>query len=665
MVKTGAFPSGLDILKGFSDGGGTIRVFFVESPSVETNWAIRIQGDAVSTLQTMYGSGRLIASGSYPGKLAGVLYDPVSNATYFAMADSNAFPSVPFAIAYDERTWEWAPGWPVIIGTSDVNCASYDPLGRPISMSVRTNGGIETASLTLDAVGNYQVVLKVSAGTDEASDTCLVHVVNAPAGTTSNLTWYGGASTPLMDRREWMWSANWKEGTPPADPYPGTLIFRYDGQGVTGRLEQSRTVANLHVGESGFTIGHTIDLGGHVLTVTNRLRVVSSGYTYRQTLNLTNGTLRLGEDNSAASLEVMDPDTFRIMPGATIDTYNVCCVTTRPNAYGYTEIDLRGASVAGGRFRVRRFIAQCWGWYGPRVLLDSGTALQSLEVLEDFKFGIGQVNLYSPCYIGNPADSFVMEGKSLGRLPPNIILKVGTSPSQRGSVTVVEHQDASGILLAAITASGGGSFTAYLTNFVVGGRSGTGARFPRALLDFGKMTNCLVDTHQLLIAPGSDTAGPTDNEQGELRLPPGIMFVGTGVVGAVDGVGFGRLQGSNTTIIVTNALSIRKTGRLLLYVGSTSCGLVISNAADSALDMNLATNGALSITFVESPAQTGLHYGLRWTGDHRTTLGAWLADGRIALNDAALGSRRATLFKTGGETFIGIPPVPGTVFVVK
>jgi|GEM_PF-5089586 len=665
-IRTGAQPAGLDIARGFSDAGGTVRVFFVESPAAATNWAIRIQGDAVAVLQTMYGAGRLITSGSYPGKVAGVLYDATSNVTYFALAESNAFPNAPVAIAHDEKTWEWAAGWPVVIATNDINLGSYDPLGRPLGMALMTNGGSEVSTLTLDAVGDYDVILRVYADSSSASDTCVVHVVNVPSGiSTGTLTWCGGASTPLMDRREWMWSGNWKEGSPPANPCSGTLVFRYDGQAVTSRLEQSRTIARLNAGESGFTTAHTLDLGGNILTVTDRLTVVSGGTTTRQTLNLTNGTIRLGTDESEAWLEINPPGTMRFCAGVTLDTYRVACVTSIPNAYGDTALDLRGARIAGGKFRTRHFVSRCVGWYGARMYLDGSTEVQTLEVTENLTLGLGEVNANAPTYIGNPADTIAWEGKTFGRLPPNVALSVGVAGGTRAKLTIGEHSIGSGWqVYSVIAASSGGAFTAYLSSLTVGGRSGSGTRSPRGLLDCAAMNSCAVDAQQLLIAPGSDTAAPTDDERGDLRLPPGSVVVGAGTVGAVDGTGYGRLQASNTTIVVTNGLAIRKTGRVTLYIGASSCGLVISNASPAALDMSLATNGALTIRFVQPPGQAGLHYGFRWAGDHAAAIGGWMADGRIVVDDSGLGSKRASVFKTRGETFIGIPSL-GTVFVVK
>ena len=291
-IRLGGEPKGLDVDGTFTDEStGTIAVHYLAAPTVATNWAIRIAGDAQSTLNAMIGDSRLTSTGTYPGKKVGVLYDGAH--TYYAMADSNAFTTLPIAIAYDERTYEIQPGGSVTLGTNDIDNGSYDPDGRPLTLTLSTNGGPEGASVTFDELGDYVVTLTATAAADSATDTCTVHIVPVDAGTNGNLTWTGGASTELMDRREWLWSDNWLEGAPPTNPSTSTIQFRELGQAVNGRLGADRTIGGLDIGYNAATVSHTIDLGGRALTVAGPVQ------SWRSNVTVSNGTLRLGSDTEA------------------------------------------------------------------------------------------------------------------------------------------------------------------------------------------------------------------------------------------------------------------------------------------------------------------------------------------------------------------------------
>jgi hypothetical protein len=91
---------------------------------------------------------------------------------------------------------------------------------------------------------------------------------------------------------------------------------------------------------------------------------------------------------------------------------------------------------------------------------------------------------------------------------------------------------------------------------------------------------------------------------------------------------------------------------------------VISNAADTALSLATATNGALRVVFNAKPAVSPF-YGLWWAGDHVAALDALVADGRLVIDSSGMAPRTASILATGGATIIGLAPPRGAVFVVR
>jgi hypothetical protein len=656
LVSVGAEPSGFDVQGSLVDGGGRILVSFLAAPTVGTNWAIRIKGDAQSTLNAMIGASpsRLTSTGTYPNKKAGVLYDAAAGYTYYALADSNAFATLPVAVAHDERTYEIVPAGTVVIGTNDINNGSSDPNSRPLTLTIYTNGGPESASLTFNAAGDYGVTLKAAANSDSATDTCTVHVVVVNPGVTNALTWKGGAPSALMDRREWRWSGNWVDGVPPTNPTIGTIHYKTDGQSVTGLLEQSRTVGGLYFDSLAVaaSITHALNLGGHTLTVAGSL---DSESLRNWTMRMTNGTLRLGSVSQSASLRVgrLEGAMLTLAPGMALDPVNVASISLgehTSSGSGLCVLDWRGCAVSGGVLRLGDLALTSYNNNGY-LYLDGGTGLGSIEVTNTLSLGmsIGAGNTY----IGNPAD---------GKLPANVSIKVGTDAARRGNLHLTRVSSYSSARTDKLVATSGGTFTAYLTNLWVSANHGVNSSSALyGLLDIGRMDSCNLDIQSLLLAPDRAT-GPlaTDKYQGELRLGPGTVTLGTGVIGATNNAGFGLLAMSNTTFTVTNTLTINRSGRVEISVASQPCGLVISNAADTALSLATATNGALRIAFRAPGAFP--HYGLSWAGDHVSVLQALRADGRLAVDDAGVSPMAVEVFRWQGVTYVGLSLPPGSSF---
>ncbi len=365
VIAVGSDSSGLDVQKTFADGGGRIRVRFMEDPAAgATNWAVRVKGNAKKSLGALVGSGRIVATQlvANASKKIGYLYDAATDYSYYALVD-NTVPFQPLAIAKSLLTFELAPAGTVLVHANEVNNGSFDPDGRtPVALSLSLNGSDYASSLSFDAPGDYTVTLKMEVGNPvEATDTdtCTVRVVNVHPGVASALTWKGGASTYSMDRPEWMWSGNWLEGTPPTNPTAATINYKTAGQSTVGKIETPRTIGGISVGESnGGTFTHTLDLGGSVLTVAGN---VGFAYLATSTLVLTNGTLRIGSDAVEGNLLVGDQlyggAALVCRTGTIIDTHRVGTLragtaTGSSNAQS-GQIDLRKAVIADGVLRAK------------------------------------------------------------------------------------------------------------------------------------------------------------------------------------------------------------------------------------------------------------------------------------------------------------------------
>jgi hypothetical protein len=224
---------------------------------------------------------------------------------------------------------------------------------------------------------------------------------------------------------------------------------------------------------------------------------------------------------------------------------------------------------------------------------------------------------------------------------------------------------------AKLVASGGGTFTAYVTNLVVvqqnsPSEQGNG-NAQAGTLDLSKMTSCQIDATTLNIAPDrSPSPTNTDNLIGTLNLPPGNVVAGTVVVGGATNSGVATLTLSNTIFAVTNAITLHKTARVTVNVGSLPSGLVVSNSADTAFSMATATNdsGALRIVFRAKPTASPF-YGLAWAGDHVAAVQALQSSGKLVVDSTGLAPKTAEIFKSGGFTYVGVPLPAGSSFVFR
>ena len=193
--------------------------------------------------------------------------------------------------------------------------------------------------------------------------------------------------------------------------------------------------------------------------------------------------------------------------------------------------------------------------------MNSNTVLKTISISNLFSLGRVNVNDNGPQYIGDPEDTFSWDGRAFGYLPTGISLRVGVDTDNRADMLIAEDLEGHSRALAAIRAKSGGAFTGWLRSLLIGARYGTGVRKPRGLLDLSTMDSCYLECHELLIATGRLDAAATDNEKGEFWLPAGTAIVGNAVIGAVEGMGYGKLCLSNTLFTVTNSLHVAAESR--------------------------------------------------------------------------------------------------------
>jgi hypothetical protein len=266
-------------------------------------------------------------------------------------------------------------------------------------------------------------------------------------------------------------------------------------------------------------------------------------------------------------------------------------------------------------------------------------------------------------YIGDPANTFSLGGQSLGKLPAGVSLAFGVSVGTRGELRIGLASQYNNVS-AGLCASQGGSCSAYVTNLYVGYSTGNYQYPTYGGLDLAAMDACAIDAQQIAIAPDRAAAQATDNFNGTLRLPPGNVVAGTVVVGGASNSGVATLTLSNTIFAVTNAITLHKTARVTVNVTTQSCGIVVNNAADTAFNMDTATNGALRIVF-RAPPTTRPFYGLSWSGDHVAAVQGLQAAGKLVTDNSGMAPRPVEIFKSGGFTYVGVPLPSGSAFTFR
>lgn len=473
----------------------------------------------------------------------------------------------------------------------------------------------------------------------------------APGATTNNVSWSGGAGA---GNPYWNVDANWHGGEAPANPMGATVTFTTNNQSLASTLDADRSIGTLASGmtESTGNRDTVLDLDGRTLTVTKKIGGISGKTSYRNTFIVTNGTMQVGTSTQIVNLSVGASATLVIVPGVTFNPVNLGTVTIGISGYLGDYLDMRGVIVAGGDLRMEGLSMPMGSYRVGQFWVNSATVMDSFTVTGSCSIGSGSFSANSlRVFVGDPDDTFSFEGYSLGQFPAGVDLNFGSSPENRGLLRIIYKTsiDPRGYNVGGLkVAGGGGACTAYLSSLTLAYSAASNST-DWAILDLSAMDSCEMDIQSLDIATGPAVPGANDNGRGVLRLPPGVCVIGDALIGAPVGIGYALFETSNTTVTITNSISVRALGAVTNRIGASFCGLDIANADENALQ--ISEGGNITLIFCE-PFSGLPHYGLRWKGQHQETLLAMISDGRIVVDNSILG-KDAKVYFTLGYTFIG------------
>jgi len=106
---------------------------------------------------------------------------------------------------------------------------------------------------------------------------------------------------------------------------------------------------------------------------------------------------------------------------------------------------------------------------------------------------------------------------------------------------------------------------------------------------------------------------------------------------------------NDTTFQATASLAVKKTATITANVGPASSGLDVAGGAS----FTVADGALITIVFAEAPGHSGVHWGLRWAGDHAAALQTLVDDGKLTWDDTGLGAA-ASIITDGGYTYVGV-----------
>ncbi len=391
--------------------------------------------------------------------------------------------------------------------------------------------------------------------------------------------WNGAGGDDL-----WSNAGNWTNGTAPANPYNGTLIFGNEDAGNTHALDQNWVVRSLTY-SNGLPnrAAHTTDLGGNTLTISNGY--LAAGYLNGQNTNhpvgtwlsntvatITNGTLQLGTPGAVANLYAgfaengytrISGTVFRI--AATVNATNLNNLYVGFQSYinyGYRVydelLDLRGAVVSSRGEADALILAgtlnvgngpYLYNGYGRGALLlppelrklEAGNIIvgadgAGYDIYGKIDFGVG-----SQLRTVTATNAFRLGGSGSGLLahfPTGVTLTVGR-PDAPGSLRVgagVPFDQAGNRTVLALS---NGTLTAWLNDLRVGsalaynyGRpSSNQLDLSTATVQIGDVPNS-IRTPILTVAGyiRGWTVGNSANMHGELNLPGTITNLEAGLL---------------------------------------------------------------------------------------------------------------------------------------
>ena len=478
-------------------------------------------------------------------------------------------------------------------------------------------------------------------------------VIETTTATGSPIIWSGAATKTLMDRPEWFWGTNWQGNAAPADTTTAEVRFEDAGLG-TSELTMDRTVGTL---TSANTAGeHIIVLGGKRLAIPPGGTLRTGNSVGTSSMTIINGTLVLGTDEGSADLRL------GINGAATGHVSNLKIEGTIEAHIGKLHVanawengatlDLTQAQIQGGVLAVDELIISSHPDSARNGFLLLGestlTGIVVADVLTIGKAGTGR--------IGDPGNY---------DLPAGVSMQIGSEGSPATLAIGTESWGRVGAPAnGRLVATSGGSFEAWLTTMDVATRGGN---------PWGGHTNGIVDLRPM----GGDvtidadatqigvrnTANATNSDCiGSVYLGGGTLTTGSLAIGQNSSGAYGRrVEGllqlengakatvSDSFIIGTGVSDAASYGRVVSLVGGSSTGLHIEAGAT----VEIGDRARIEITFSQTPAGSGLFWGLRWGGDHVQDINDLVADGRLVIVDDELG-KKAEIFLAGGDTYIGI-----------
>jgi len=467
-----------------------------------------------------------------------------------------------------------------------------------------------------------------------------------------------------MDRKQWFWGLNWDGGNSPAVDTDAKVTFTGDGLG-DNEMTENRSVGELHVIPA---LGaHNFDLGANRLTVKNTLRV--GGVANLATAEFIGGTLQVGNTEVPGNLYVGSSAeggnfSYLILRGTELEgnfnDFKIASVLGDK----HSKFDLTEATIAGGILRAQNLQIAGPGEGGFNeqgyLLVSNDTGLTGIVVAKTFSISHGP-----RCGIGRFGDPTNGDHK----LPEGVDISIGTSLEDRGAFLV--GNDGYGYADGYIAATGGGVFTAYVTDIMIGTHDHPQLRVG-GQADLSAMDSCLIHVNRIGIAQALSGYSNMNRSKGRgmLHLPSGHVYVNDIYIGSSNGGtgtnnrSEGLLELNGTQCHVATSIAIgsdqaESIDKVVVNVDGYPAGLDLADGVTPVI----GPSGTIEINFLSDNQSGETYWGLRWAGEHASELEALNNAGKIVWDDTEISSPIG-IFELDGCTYIGVLGVRVTEFAV-
>jgi len=443
--------------------------------------------------------------------------------------------------------------------------------------------------------------------------------------------------------QEWFRADNWTDSVAPTNPTTDTIRFTntdtdasvakllapipdWDGSTATnvwriGRLRFSHTSGE-----------HRLDLGGQTLEIHGDLDKDDNGGTAR----ILNGTL-------------MATNRIYVYRGSTLDIQTALHGRIREirftgGTHNTPRLNMTGAVVEDGVLDIDELRMPsnnhtfCYWHIAPATL--------------------HTIRIRNQAILGRARNTAAFIGTSdSGVLPPDVNLYFGMDSDNRCDLLIgtLGANHSSHFVRGKIAASSGGVFEGWFDELFVGYTDNEG-NIDVAVLDLREMDSLMLNVNDMRI--GVNDGGSLTRLRADVWLPAGEATVGNVRVGNDQGVNdWGRLTMSNTVFDVTGSVNADANATITVRVsGDRASGLTLAEWPD------IHADASVHLVFLADPVHDGLHYGLKIAGNVAEALQAadWLS-----VDDDALTGRKAAIYSQGGDTYVGIPPPPGSLFLLR